>query len=593
MKLVQITGLTTMTIALMLCSATFSQAQTAVDPERLASIREKLAQVEAVLGALPDSSRKRLSSGAQNLLKLAQAWQEEEGTLAQVPANLINENSAVKTDARVGAPSDAVNDPAASFPISSASADFLFSIMGGFTQSETSTAWCGNNVVTGFNDSGSLFESVLFGSGGASLSGASISSNKGLSFHDVGYINPGTDFNNFLAGDPVVTCALLPQATNPTFFYTQLFEMGPSSAPLTAIAFSKSVDGGGSWSSPVAAVQKDGRTHFLDKDWSAVDPTNPNRIFVSYTDFDQSGTSGAPACGFVAGTPVLRLAIELVRSSDGGATWSAPLVIAQGCVVAPNFPQVQGSQIVVDSAGSVYVAWESFLGGASTNRSLLISKSTNNGSTFVAPVTISNVIETGDGNGLQGGFRNNEFPMLAVDRSSGALWVAWNDGRNFAIRDLEGSDGLYHFADILVSRSTTGGSTWSPPVLVSPPQIPHLVGLNLLGTDHYQPGIAVDRTGAAAVCWYDRRSDPANLRFGRACSISTNSGVTWNLNFFVNGNWSPFHATDVFINPLYFGDYDTVANDFLLSNSNFFGAFGFVSPSGLVPNQDVAIFSVP
>ena len=82
----------------------------------------------------------RLSSGAQNLLKLAQAWQEEEGTLAQVPANLINENSAVKTDARVGAPSDAVNDPAASFPISSASADFLFSIMGGFTQSETSTA---------------------------------------------------------------------------------------------------------------------------------------------------------------------------------------------------------------------------------------------------------------------------------------------------------------------------------------------------------------------------------------------------------------------------------------------------------------------
>jgi hypothetical protein len=593
MRFTQITGLTTMAVALILGSGTFSQAQTAVDPERLAGLREKLAQVEAVLDALPDSSKKRLSSGAQNLLKLAQGWQDVEGTLAQLPGNVENEKNALRSDLRASAASDTPDDPAASFPISRASADFVFSIMAGFTQSETSTAWCGNNVVTGFNDSGSIFESLLFGPGGVSGSGASISSNKGSTFQDVGYINPGTDFNNFLAGDPVVTCALLPQAVNPTFFYTQLFELGPSSAPLTAIAFSKSTDGGGSWSSPLAAVQKDARTHFLDKDWSAVDPTNPSRIFVSYTDFDRSGTSGAPACGFVGGNPVLRLAIELVRSSDGGATWSDPLVIVQGCVLAPNFPQVQGSQIVVDSAGSVYVAWESFQGGAGIARSLLISKSTNNGSTFGAPVIISNVIETGDGDGLQGGFRNNEFPMVAVDRSSGALWVAWNDGRNFAIRDFEAPDGMYHFADILVSRSITGGATWSAPVVVSPPQAPHFVGLNLLGTDHYQPGIAVDRMGAIAACWYDRRGDPANFRFGRACSISTNSGVTWTQNFFINGNWSPVHATDVFINPAYFGDYDTVASDFLLINEGFLGAFGFVSPGGLVPNQDVAIFSVP
>jgi hypothetical protein len=592
MKFAQITGFTTMAIALILGSSTFSRAQIGVDPDRLAGIREKLAQVAEVLDALPDSSKKRLSSGAQNLLKLAQGWQEVEGTLAEVPVNLVNEEKALRNDLRVSAASDIPNDPAASFPISRASADFVFSIMAGFTQSETSTAWCGNNVATGFNDSGSILESLLFGPGGVSGSGASISSNKGLTFHDVGYINPGTDFTNFLAGDPVVTCALLPQAATPTFFYTQLFELGPSSAPLTAIALSKSMDGGGSWSSPIAAVHKDARTHFLDKDWSAVDPTNPNRIFISYTDFDRSGTSGAPACGFMAGNPVLRIAIELVRSSDGGATWSDPVVIAQGCNVAPNFPQVQGSQIVVDSAGSVYVAWESFLGGAGTNRSLLISKSIDTGSTFGAPVTISNVIETGDGSGLQGGFRNNEFPMLAVDRSSGALWVAWNDGRNFAIRDSAGADGLYHFADILVSRSITGGTTWSVPVLVNPPQVPHFVVLNLLGTDHYQPGIAVDQTGAAGVCWYDRRSDPSNFKFGRACSISTN-GVAWTQNFFVNGNWSPVHATDVFINPTYFGDYDTLASDFLLSNSGFLGAFGFVNPNGLVPNQDVAIFSVP
>jgi hypothetical protein len=587
-KFVKITGVTTTAIAFILCFSTISQAQTGVDPQRLASVREKLAQVAGVLDGLPESSKKRLSSGAQNLLKLAQGWEEVEGALGNenAPVNELRATSLAVSDTSI--------DPAAAtFPISSTSTDFLFSIMAGLTQSETSTAWCGNNVVTGFNDSGSLFESLLFGPGGVSFSGASISSNKGSSFHDVGFINPGTDFNNFLSGDPVVTCTLKPQAVTPTFFYTQLFELGPVTAPVTAIAFSKSEDGGGSWASPVAAVQKNARTHFLDKDWSAVDPTNPNRIFITYTDFDQSGTSGAPACGVVGGVPVLRIAIELVQSLDGGATWSDPQVIAQGCNVAPSFPQVQGSQVAVDSAGNVFVAWESFLGGTGTTRAQLISKSTNNGSTFGAPVTISNIIETGDGNGLQGGFRNNEFPMLAIDRSLGALWVAWNDGRNFAIRDSEAPDGLYHFADILISRSITGGASWSTPVLVSPPQAPHLVGVNLLGTDHYQPGIAVDKTGAAGVCWYDRRGDPANFKFGRACSISTNSGLTWTQNFFVNGNWSPIHATDVFINPFYLGDYDAVASDFLLVNSGFLGAYGFVNAGALVPNQDVAIFSVP
>src|SRR5262249_6796851 len=160
-------------------------------------------------------------------------------------------------------------------------------------------------------------------------------------------------------------------------FFTQLFELGPASAPLTAIAFSKSADGGGSWQPPVAAIEKDARTHFLDKDWSAVDPMNPDRILITYTDFDQSGTSGTPPCGFVAGRPILRTAIELVQSSDGGASWSRPTVLAQGCNAAPTFAVLQGSQVAVDNAGKIYVAWESMSGPTGTTRALLISTSTD------------------------------------------------------------------------------------------------------------------------------------------------------------------------------------------------------------------------
>jgi len=585
------TRVTAAAIALTLGLGVTTDAQTGVDPDRLSITGERLAQIADLLDGLPSAAKQRLSSGAQNLLKLAHGWEEAEGAFE---LDRGRENARPDETGVTSALEDPPTIPAAAtFPISSSATEFVFSLMAGMTQSETSTAWCGNYVVSGFNDSGSVFESLLFGPGGLSFSGASISADRGTSFHDVGFINPGTNFTNFLSGDPVVTCAP-PQAGGlPAFFYTQLFEFGPASAPVTAIAWSKSLDGGGSWESPVAAVQKDGRTHFLDKSWSAVDPTNPDRLFITYTDFDESGTAGAPACGMAAGVPISRTAIELVYSSDGGATWSTPVVIAQGCYVSPNFLQLQGSQVAVDATGKVYVAWESFIGTAATTRALLIAASTTHGVDFGAAATISTVVPTGDGNGLQGAIRNNEFPMLAIERSSGALWVAWNDGRNFAVRDAEAPDGLYHFADVLVSRSTTGGTTWSTPSLVSPPQVPHLFGRTILGYDHFQPGIAVDQTGAVGVCWYDRRADPANFKFGRACAISTNTGLTWGQNFFSNGNWSPWHATDVFINPTYFGDYDSVASDFLLVNPGFLGAYGFVNAAAAVPNQDVAIFRFP
>src|SRR3954452_9173492 len=130
------------------------------------------------------------------------------------------------------------------------------------------------------------------------------------------------------------------------------------------------------------------------------------------------------------------------------------------------------------------------------------------------------------------------------------------DGRNFSLTDLGAPDGAYHYADILLSRSTNGGVTWSPGLRVNADPLAHLVGTTSRGTDHYMPGVAVDKTGAVGVCWYDRRSDSLNLASGRFCSISRDGGNTWLSNFFVNGNWAPWHAMDSFINSLNLGDYD-------------------------------------
>jgi hypothetical protein len=98
------------------------------------------------------------------------------------------------------------------------------------------------------------------------------------------------------------------------------------------------------FTNPVRAVAKPTGTHLLDKDWMAVDPTDANRLFVTYTDFDSSLNS----CGrTLTGAIIRRTAIELVRSTDGGMTWSVPVVIDQVC--GANF--VQGSQVAVGPSG--------------------------------------------------------------------------------------------------------------------------------------------------------------------------------------------------------------------------------------------------
>lgn len=51
-------------------------------------------------------------------------------------------------------------------------------------------------------------------------------------------------------------------------------------------------------------------------------------------------------------------------------------------------------------------------------------------------------------------FRNDSFPALAIDGSSGALYVVWADYRS-------GN------ADILISRSRDGGDAWSAPARIN------------------------------------------------------------------------------------------------------------------------------
>jgi len=548
-------------LALATFAPLFAGAQ--LSPEKVAAINKTLQNVKAAYNKL-DGRHRRMLDGYANIVHFADAWQRY-GMRLTDPSFIAR----AKMVPSVSAPT-----PAASIvKVSNPSTDIANSSMAGFTQSETSTARCGNSVVVGFNDSGSVFETPFYsGTGGEAFSGASYSTNGGASFTDIGPLNPGPGNGNFLGGDPGVNCS-----DASTFYFSQIFDYTDSSSNnlFAAIAVNKSHDGGKTWGDPVAAISKDGFSHLLDKPWSTIDPSHKRRIFVSYTDFDFTFTSAACPND-------IRTAVEFVESNDGGTTWSAtPRVAIEVCGAAA----VQGSQLAVDSHGTLYISWVN-LGSNFPLGPRTIQISSLKRGVLSAPVRVESSLQPGgDSYYVQGLFRDFLDMAMAVDHSGtatdGTLYITWADGRDKIVPDPVAIQGAYAYDDVFLRSSTDGGNTWGRSPIKVNSDIQSRLGS---GHDHYQSGVSVDSRGYVAACWYDRRADSENFAIRRHCGESTNGGFSWTDADIGLPTFAPTHGSDEFINPIYMGDYDQMTSDFLNQNSGFIGAF---QSQGVRGNPDV------
>ncbi len=512
---------------------------------------------------LPPAQRHALSTGGANIMKIADQVARGHmpvlstaGAVDATSTALAAAQQRLLTSSPTGGPV-LVNAP---------ELDYSLSRMGGFTQNETSSAWCGNNIVATYNDSGAFLRTVAQKNIGLAFNGVSVSHNGGQSFTPFAYLNAGSDGAVFLGGDPVVVCA------DPnTFYYASLYSRSPDTNPnsnhisWTGVSVSLSTDGGNSWHDPIVAVKKSNRGHFLDKEWIAVDPSNPRNMYITYTDFDLSFPTSGPCAGYQ------RIAIEMVASHNGGIGWSNPVVVEELCPVPFN-SALQGSQVAVGPNGEVYVSWvfENYMGAQIRTR-----RSTDGGSTFSPITVVANATTAGlaGNNILQTLFRTNQFPTLAVDRSNGPgrgnVYISFTDGANDQIPEWAGFLGTYNFGDIVLTRSADGGQTWSTPTIVSP--LP--VGFTGPGRDQFMSGMGVDKRGAVGICYSDRRGDPLNNLVDHYCSVSTNQGVTFTETRQTKSSWKPTHLTDALINGYYMGDYDAVTTDNTGANAGFFNTF--------------------
>ncbi len=130
-----------------------------------------------------------------------------------------------------------------------------------------------------------------------------------------------------------------------------------SATEISSIVISKSEDDGLTWGDPVSTARSTVETtslpdetgrergevaaEFLDKPWVAIgpDPDDPERdvIYITYTEFKTRYTTlYADELPFLT-SPITETTIRLVRSSDGGATWSDPIG------VSPTVFQAEGA----------------------------------------------------------------------------------------------------------------------------------------------------------------------------------------------------------------------------------------------------------
>jgi hypothetical protein len=294
----------------------------------------------------------------------------------------------------------------------------------GNSQSENSVFVNPNNIANALNSNNSLVSGIYRTSAFSTF-------NTGATWSGINSVEP----NSY--ADPAVVI------DNNNNWYVNYITQGLKQS------VAKSINNGATWTitqsaDPGASLLAD-KNHFM-VDNSITSPYQGN-LYNAWTMFYGGGVNLQK--------------IHINRSTDGGATWSANTNLSG----ALGSYLDQGVNIQTGPAGEVYVAWTVYPGpGISDEKAIGFCKSTDGGATYSAPVkaidNIRGIRVTGCGKGM----RANSFPSMAVDNSfgpnRGTIYIVWT---NVGVPGTNtGTD-----VDVYMIKSADGGNTWSVPVRVN------------------------------------------------------------------------------------------------------------------------------
>lgn len=268
-----------------------------------------------------------------------------------------------------------------------------------------------------------------------------------------------------------------------------VFQVGSANAMLA----SRSFDHGRTWSNPIALI-RDSAAAFNDKNALTADPNDANFVYAVWDRLIDANDSGPayfarsvdggatwePARpihdpgsrnqtignqivvlpnGVIVDVfnqidrPTLgpqRSRVGIVRSFDRGATWSAPIYVADLLAVGTTDPWTGANvrdgaiipAIAASPLGELYAVWQDARFGNGAHDAIAMSRSIDSGATWSAPIRVNAVVGAAA-----------FTPSVSVGRD-GVVAVSYYDLRNdTATAALT--------ADVWLARSGDGGATWT------------------------------------------------------------------------------------------------------------------------------------
>jgi hypothetical protein len=432
-------------------------------------------------------------------------------------------------------------------------------------QSETEIAVFGKYMIGGYNDSYGFYDNTQ------GLSGVAYSIDGGNTWVDQSGLppvvpnhgpGPGNAANDSYSGDPVVVVDKSPRVFTKNslgqtlatpivqpagqFYYSSIYFTGPtaSSGPTDLRfpeVFSLSVNRGRFtsappsllqpesvadtrclnhpalfstyntqtlpkerpvWEPPVVAVKVIDPGDLLDKEWLYVNQAN-GELYLTYTRFSANGD-----------TP-----LELVRSMDGGRTWTPPSVIVPNLADTFN----QATQPAVTSTGRVIVIWISRKFDIANPHvpeildTIQYAYSDNDGATFGPTQVIEAVNPQGEPPGYnRGRTQILDAPFINTYPHGTDLYVIYFNGKT-PLQAVGGIGPFSSSADIHVASSHDNGTTFTAV------KINDDAGT----TSHVFPSVQVNKNGWVFAGWLDRRHDPTNELTDLWANVSHDGGLTW------------------------------------------------------------------
>jgi hypothetical protein len=301
-------------------------------------------------------------------------------------------------------------------------------------------------------------------------SGVAYTTNGGLNWVFPGNLDPGTFRSDpVLAADP-----------NGVFYY-----LGISNASTFACDLLRSTNGGMTW-------QVVGPALGGDKEWMAIDTTrSPGRgnlyqVWSPYYNVYNNQNK------------------IFTRSTDGGQSWLSAIAL-------PHLPY--WGTIAIGPNGEVYN-----LGTAIDLAPFVVNRSTDATNGLATPtIDVSALVDLG-GSMLAG------LPGINPEGLLGQAWIAVDQssgptrGNVYVLCSVTNDPG--NLANVMFSRSTDGGRTWSLPLRINDDSATqHAV--------HWFGTLSVAPNGRVDACWNDTRHSPNNSLSELYYSWSEDGGQTW------------------------------------------------------------------